>query len=90
MVTDQWQKYLTRAISGLNSANARKLHDATFLLSIFFTGGGRIAVPCMSYSTPNPDLLKVTTPDAEVVFFPLRQVRHYSLTPMEPASDAET
>jgi hypothetical protein len=90
MVTDQWQKYLKRAISGLNSANARKFHDSTFLLNIFFTGGGCIAVPCLNCSTPDQDLLKVTTPDGETFFFPLRQVRHYSLTPLKPASAEQT
>jgi hypothetical protein len=87
MVTDQWQKYLNRAISSLNSANAQKLRNATRLLSIFFVGGGSIAVPCLDFATPNQDILKVTTPDHEVVFFPLRQVRHYALTPL--VADAE-
>jgi hypothetical protein len=88
MVADQWRKYLNKAISSLNAANAQKLYGRTRLLSIFFTGGGSIAVPCMDYATPDQDLLKVTTPDNEVVFFPLRQVRHYALTPL-PQADTE-
>ncbi|MDR2892337.1 MAG: hypothetical protein LBV80_04545 [Deltaproteobacteria bacterium] len=87
-VNRAWQGYLTAAIGELNRSNAQRAAGMPRLLSIFFSGGGSLSVPCLEYSTPDPDILKVLTPEGEAVFFPLRQVRHYSVGPLGEAPQA--
>lgn len=81
-VTLAWRDYLQASIDTQTRNAIYKAQSSPRLLSLFFVGGGSISVPCVNFSTPDNDLLKVESPDGEFVFFPLRQVRHYSLSPM--------
>ncbi|MDL2306678.1 hypothetical protein LJC48_01430 [Desulfovibrio sp. OttesenSCG-928-C06] len=89
-VKEAWQDFMRSSI-GTHARNEAFRSAATpHILKIFFIGGGTISVPCMDVSTPDKDLLKVITPEAEAVFFPLRQVLRYSISPVSAAEATET
>ncbi len=57
-------------------------------LTIFFSAGGSMTMPCAAVSATAHNTLKVQAPDGAVSFFPLQHIRRYELAPWR--TDEET
>lgn len=82
-VQKAWQKLIYQSIADDRHNLASRLGDKAQLLSIYFTGGGSVSLPCTSVSLIEEKTLKALTPGGENIFFPLIQIRNYALTPLE-------
>lgn len=82
-----WQKMFKSSVDEFNRMEAFRSGDAQNLLTLYFTGGGSIALPCLGVAPAEPDSLKVTGLDGTVSFFPMRQVRRYTLNPLYSGTD---
>lgn len=83
-VQKAWQELIFQRIDENRQNSAFKAGDLVQLLSIYFTGGGSISLPCSSFSIMDDKTLKITTPDGEQIFFPLGQVKNYAVSPLDP------
>lgn len=83
-VQKAWQDLIFQRIDENRQNSAFKAGELIQLLSIYFTGGGSISLPCSSFSIMDDKTLKITTPDGEQIFFPLGQVRNYAVSPLDP------
>ena len=77
-----WQELMRKSLEDGVKNSAYKSSDIPQLLSIYFTGGGSISLPCSSFSIVDGKTLKIITPGGENIFFPLGQVRNYALSPL--------
>lgn len=76
-----WRDLICKHITESNLNAAFRAGDLPRLLSIYFTGGGSVSLPCSALSLPEGNTLKVLTPGGETIYFPLSQVRNYALSP---------
>lgn len=83
-----WQDLMRKNLEENTKKTAYRAGDIPQLLSIYFTGGGAISVPCSSFSVVEGKTLKVITPGGENIFFPLGQVRNYALSPLAHEENA--
>ena len=81
-VTQAWQELIYHNLEENNEHSAYRMGDIPQLLSIYFTGGWAISIPCSSFSLLEEKTLKVITPGGESIYFPLGQVRNYALSPL--------
>ncbi len=79
VVAELWKKTLQDAIAAETKLMAIKAGAHDQLLTVHFTGGGSLSVPCGGFSLSENSLQAHTAEGA--VFFPLNQVRHYALAP---------
>lgn len=77
-----WQELIYRELEKSNRNAACRAGDILQLLSIYFTGGRAISIPCASFGVIEGKTLKVLTPGGENIYFPLGQVRNYALSPL--------
>ncbi|CAK7014448.1 MAG: hypothetical protein DELT_02197 [Desulfovibrio sp.] len=72
----------------INTATKNAAYFATrgslFMLSINFTAGGSLSLPCLGATITDHNTLQVTAPDGTLSFFPMQHVRRYDLTPVIP------
>ncbi|MDL2285121.1 hypothetical protein LJB93_00060 [Desulfovibrio sp. OttesenSCG-928-F07] len=87
MVQELWQGFIQKQIGDFTRFEASKQGGVVQFLSIYFTGGGSISIPCSAYSASDNNTLKITTPNGEIIFFPLVQVRNYAVTPLDIAPE---
>lgn len=59
---------------------------ALFMLSIHYSAGGSLSLPCLEATVTDHGTLKVTAPDGSLSFFPMRSIRRYDLTPLRQDS----
>lgn len=78
-----WQELIYKRLEANTQNTALRAGDIPQLLSIYFTGGGAVSLPCSSISTIDGKTLKATTPGGEHIYFPLNQVRNYALSPLD-------
>ena len=52
------------------------------LLTIYFSSGGTVSLPCLSCSQTSHNTLKVHNRDGSVSFFPMQQIRRYDVAPL--------
>lgn len=83
-----WQDLMRKNLEENTKKTAYRAGDIPQLLSIYFTGGGAISVPCSSFSVVEGKTLKVITPGGENIYFPLGQVRNYALSPLAQEENA--
>lgn len=88
-VQKAWQSLIYNSLAENVQSTAYRAGDIPQLLSIYFTGGGSVSLPCSSCTVLEGKTLKVITPAGEHIFFPLGQVRNYALSPLEPAAPPE-
>lgn len=81
-VTAAWRELIYSNLEENNRNSAHRAGDIPQLLSIYFTGGGAISIPCSSFSLVEGKTLRVLTPGGENIYFPLGQVRNYALSPL--------
>jgi hypothetical protein len=77
-----WQELIYNQLDWLGKNEAARQGGEEWLLSLYFTGGGALSLPCVSIDLTDSGTLKITTPERDLVFFPLSQVRNYALTPL--------
>jgi hypothetical protein len=79
---EAWRASMEESI-GTAAKNAAYFatRGALRMLSIHFTAGGSLVLPCLEVAVTEHDALKVTAPDGSLSFFPLRQIRRYDLAP---------
>jgi len=53
-----------------------------FMLSIYYTAGGSLNLPCLDASVTDHNTLKVAAPDGSISFFPMQHIKRYDLTPL--------
>lgn len=85
-VQKAWQELIYQELEENNRNSAYRAGDIPQLLSIYFTGGGSISIPCSSFSllggVAEGKTLRIITPGGESIYFPLGQVRNYALSPL--------
>lgn len=84
-----WEALLRDSLQTFERNQAARLGRSLFLLSLYFTGGASLSLPCLSLSATDNNTLKALTPEDELVFFPLEQVRSYTLAPLRRAEAPE-
>jgi len=52
------------------------------LLTIYFSSGGSVALPCLACSQTGHNTLQVHNRDGSLSFFPMQQIRRYDLAPL--------
>lgn len=82
-VQKSWQDLIYKRLQENTQNIALRAGDVPQLLSIYFTGGGAVSLPCSSFTVIDGKTLKVITPVGEHIYFPLNQVRNYALSPLE-------
>jgi hypothetical protein len=87
-VQSAWQELIRNQLDLLGRNKAARLGGIEQLLSLYFTGGGALSLPCVALDFLDNGTLKVTTPERELIFFPLSQVRNYALTPFRSLPEA--
>lgn len=55
---------------------------ALSMVSIHFTAGGSLSLPCLEARVTDQNTLKVTAPDGSCSFFPMRHIKRYDITPL--------
>ena len=60
------------------------------MVTILFSGGGSLSVPCLECGVTDHDALKVIAPDGSLSFFPMQQIRRYSIRDMTHEDMNET
>ena len=55
-----------------------------YIISIHFSAGGSLSLPCVEASVTEQNTLKVTAPDGSLSFFPMQHIKRYDLTPVLP------
>lgn len=58
-----------------------------FMLSIHFSAGGSLNLPCMEAVTTEQNTLKVIAPDGSLSFFPMQHIKRYDLTPLHQETE---
>lgn len=86
-VQKAWQELIYKRLAANNENAAYRAGDIPQLISIYFSGGGAVSLPCSSFSVVDGKTLKIITPGGESIFFPLGQVRNYALSPLEPLKE---
>lgn len=56
---------------------------ALFMLTIHYSAGGSLSLPCLEASVTEHSTLKVTAPDGALSFFPMRHIKRYDLVPAQ-------
>lgn len=59
---------------------------ALYMLSIHFSAGGSLSMPCHEVTVTGQNTLKVTAPDGALSFFPMQHIKRYDLTPIQQDS----
>ncbi len=54
------------------------------MLTLHFTAGGSLSLPCVSSEITPHGTLKAKGPDGTLSFFPVQQIKRYDLTPLPP------
>ncbi len=75
-----WNLSILKEVRGLTEQAARRSGGAK-LLTVSFSGGGSLSLPCVSCAPTEHETLKVETPNGETVFFPLKQLKQYTVSP---------
>ena len=75
-----WQATMEESIRRM-TANAAYLVTRSRLrmLTISFSGGGSLSLPCLDCSVTDHNALKVTAPNGSLSFFPMQHIRRYDL-----------
>lgn len=82
-----WYKAMVESIRTATRNSAYfATRGALFMLSIQYTAGGSLSLPCLEAGVTDHNTLKVTSPDGSVSFFPMQHIKRYDLTPI--AGDA--
>ncbi len=85
-----WHVAMIKAIQTAEKNTAYfAARGAMNLLTIYFSAGGSLSMPCAAASVTEHNTLKVQAPDGAVSFFPLQHIRRYELTPLR-AEDLAT
>lgn len=80
-----WHLSMVRGIQTTTRIAAyQAIRGTLHMLTVHFTGGGSISMPCLHLSETDHGTLKVESPDGEISFFPVAQVKKYDLAPMSP------
>lgn len=78
-----WHKAMVDTIrTATRNAAYFTTRGALFMLSIHYTAGGSLNLPCLEALVTDRNTLKVTAPDGSLSFFPMQHVKRYDLTPM--------
>ncbi len=80
IIAEEWQKMFEGAIETENLRASMKAGAQSRLLTIHFIAGGAISMPCSAIKVNEQGSLQVRSGE-ETLFFPMAQVRNYSLTP---------
>ena len=79
-----WQKTM---LDSIETASQNAAYFATrgglFMLSIHYTAGGSLAIPCLNATITDHNTLKVTAPDGTLRFFPMQHINSYDLKPLQ-------
>ena len=83
MIRQDWDKAMEDNIkTSTRNAAYFATRGALFMLSIHFTAGGSLNLPCLEAAVTEQKTLKVTAPDGAQSFFPMQHIKRYDLTPL--------
>ena len=78
-----WQFAMMKSIeSATRNAAYFAMRNTLRMLTIAFSGGGSLSVPCLECEVTEHSALKVTAPDGSLSFFPMQHIRRYDLRSM--------
>ncbi|SBV93924.1 conserved hypothetical protein [uncultured delta proteobacterium] len=78
--------WYTAMVEAIRTATQNAAYFATrgalFMLSIHYSAGGSLNLPCLEAAVTDHNTLKVTAPDGSLSFFPMQHIKRYDLTPL--------
>ena len=78
-----WHLFMIRRIQTTTRISAYQATRGNLhLLTVHFSGGGSLSMPCLQVSETKHGTLKAESPEGEISFFPMAQIRKYDLTPL--------
>lgn len=83
----QQQQVSEIALQGQNRLHFMREAEL-FMLSIYFTAGGGLTLPCREATITPQNTLKVVSPDGTLDFFPMQQILRYTMTPNHGSNSA--
>ncbi len=78
-----WYKAMVENIrNATRNAAYFATRGALFMLTINYTAGGSLSLPCLDASITSHNTLRVTSPDGSLCFFPMQHIKQYDLMPV--------
>lgn len=78
-----WHGFMLDAIHNATQVAAYQAARGQLrLLTLQFTAGGSLSMPCVNVAPTEHGTLKVTGPDGRLSFFPMQHLRRYDLSPL--------
>ena len=82
-----WQEFMLKTIHTATQVAAyQAVRGHLRLLTIQFTAGGSLSIPCVDATPTEHGTLKVAGPDGTLSFFPMQQIRRYDVSPLDMES----
>jgi len=79
-----WQQSMLQSIETTTRNTAYfATRSVLFMLSIHYTAGGGLTLPCLDAIITAHNTLKVTAPDGTISFFPMQHIARYNLSPLQ-------
>ena len=80
-----WHLSMIKAIrAASNNAAYFAARGSLRMLTLYFSAGGSLNMPCINCEVTDHGTLNVTAPDGTQSFFPMQHVRRYDLALMAP------
>lgn len=80
-----WHLFMVRGMQAATRIAAfQAIRDGLHLLTVHFSAGGSVSMPCVGVTKTEHGSLKAQGLDGGTSFFPIAQIRKYDLTPLPP------
>jgi hypothetical protein len=79
-----WQMSMAQSIeTATRNAAYFATRGVLFMLSIYYSAGGSLTLPCLDAVITDYNTLKVTASDGTISFFPMQHITRYDLSPLQ-------